>query len=364
MKMISIKVLPALLITGMLAGCGGGNGAQPQHKNIIDAVFASGSITTENEYDATANMEGYISKSYVLEGDSVNAGQSLFRLSNDVQQTQVDNALANYRYARADDAANSPKIQQLQLQIKQAEDKLATDSVNYARYASLVKTKAVSRVDYDNARLTYQNSRNNLGVLRQSLADTKRSLALNVENTKAQLEIQKQNNNYYDLKAVATGKVMQIFRKDGDYVKKGDMIAKIGTGKIVARLLIAEEDIQRVKTGQKTYISLNSERDNLLPACISKIYPSFDQTDQAFTADATFDKVPAGIKDGTQLQANIIISQKSNALVIPTQYLLPGDSVLLKNGKKKIHVQTGIRTLEYTEITGGLPADATIILPK
>jgi len=51
-------------------------------------------------------------------------------------------------------------------------------------------------------------------------------------------------------------------------------------------------------------------------------------------------------------------------LVIPTQYIDKDGMVTLKNGNKKVAIKTGIRSLEWTEITDGLNENEAIVMPK
>ncbi|WP_158795771.1 efflux RND transporter periplasmic adaptor subunit [Pedobacter sp. L105] len=336
----------------------------PQRKEIVDAVFGSGHIENNDQYNVMANTEGYIKASYVAEGDSVKSNQHLFRLSNEVQQTQVGNALTNLEFAKKNNSPRAPQIEQLKIQISQAADKKRVDSLNEQRYSRLVKTHAVSAMDYDNALLTYQSSASSLNVLRKNLADLQRNVKLSQQNASSQYQIQQQNNDYNNLNSKAGGVVMNISKKVGDYVKKGDAIALIGAGKPIIKLYIAEDDIQRIQPGQVALISLNSVKDYTFKAVVTKIYPAFNNDQQSFIVEASFTDQPANLLNGTQLQANVIIQTKKDALVIPSYYLINGDYVLLKGSKDKKAVKTGIRTLEWTEITAGISTDDVLTLPK
>lgn len=345
-----------------LAGCGQKNEIKPQRKDIVDAVFGSGHIENTNQYTIMANAEGFVRAAYVAEGDTVKAGQLLFRLSNEVQQTQVANAVTNLNYAKANAQQGSPQITQLKIQIAQAKQKLLVDSANYQRYARLVKTQAVSTSDFENFRLNYQSSRSSLNVLQKNLADLQRNLNLSVANAEAQYRIQHENNQYYSLSSTGPGVVMNVSKKVGDYVRKGDAIALLGMGNIIVKLDIAEDDIGRIKLGQRVLIALNSDKDKTYDAGITKIYPAFNSTSQSFIAEATFKAAPQNVLNGTQLQANIIIGEKKNALVIPSYSLFNDDYVMI--GKQKRKVSVGIRTLEWTEITAGLNEGDVLTLPK
>jgi macrolide-specific efflux system membrane fusion protein len=201
-------------------------------------------------------------------------------------------------------------------------------------------------------------------VLVKNLADLKRNLNLSLDNARAQFKIQKETNNYYNIISDGSGLVMNVAKKTGDYVKKGDALALLGAGGIIIKLDIAEEDIARIKLGMPALISLNSLKDKIYKARITKIYPSFNNTEQAFIVEAAFEDEPGKILNGTQLQANIIIGQKNNALVIPSFYLFNDDEVMIAAHKQKKRVTIGIRTLEWTEITSGISEKDILTLPK
>jgi multidrug efflux pump subunit AcrA (membrane-fusion protein) len=362
-SMTKSNVIILLLAVGWL-GCTNKREIKPERKTIVDAVFASGHTENKYQYTVMANVEGLIRQAYVVEGDTVRNGQRLFRIQNDAQRTQVANAATNLDFARTNAAEGSPQLLQLEAQIAQAQKKLSVDSVNYLRFSRLVKTQAVSTSDYDNARLTFQNSQSALLVLEKNLADLRHNLNLSVDNARAQYDIQKANDNYYDVISIGDGVVMNVDKKTGDYIKKGDAIAVMGTGSVVIKLDIAEDDIRRIRVGQKTLVSLNSEKEKTYTAVITKIYPAFNSTEQSFVTEALFDVVPDHLLNGTQLQANIIIETRENALVIPS-YCLANDSfVLVRDGREKRPVSVGIRTLEWAEITAGLREGESIVAPK
>ena len=357
MKNIRVASLLILLTPGVaasLASCHHTPSFTPEYRDIVDAVFASGSTQAKDQYRITAYADGYLQQSLVTEDDSVHKGQILFRIANDIQRTQIHNAATNYDYALRNAAGNAPQIQQLESQIAQAQRKASTDSLNFQRYQRLLPSHAVAQVDYDNARLTAEASTAALTQLQKNLEDLRTSLSLNVENTRSQYRIQQQNNDYYELTGQSNGRIENVYKKNGDLIRKGDVIADLGAGLQIARLLIAEEDIDRIRLGQQALISLNTNKNHVFNATITKIYPSFNTNDQAFIAEATFDSLPSTLRNGTQLQANILLSEKKHTLVVPSSYILPGDSVILASDHSHIPVKAGIRTLEWVEILGGL----------
>lgn len=343
-----------LIILSILMSCGRNNkNIAPVRKNIIDAVFASGYTINSDEYLVSTKTEGFIQKSYVKEGDSVNVGDILFQLSGVAQSSQLNNALAQYEDAKLKVSSESPQIIAQQTKIEQTKSQLELDKKNYERYSKLIKTNAVSKLDYEKAILQYESSLSELKVSEKSLEDLMSSLQLNLENAESQLKIQKDYYGDYFIKADKKGIALNVYKQQGELAKKGEALAKIGSGKTIAKLFIAEEDIKNIKVGQKVIISLNTDKNNPVEAIISNIYPSFDSGDQSFILEADFWGYDDNIFANTQLQANIIIAQKENALVIPAQYLRKDNKVILSDNTE-VSVEIGIKTSNWVEILSGI----------
>jgi len=361
--MKKIFVYSSMLLAISLVGCARQESTHPTRKVIVEAVFSSGNIITENQYVVTSQADGYLSKSFFNEGDSVKAGQILFRIENEAQPDQLVNAEANYQYAVSNAGNNSPVLQPLLAQRNQVKNKLTTDSLNFSRYQKLVQTGAVSQVDYEKIKVSYENSKQDLVSINNQISDTRKKLQLEVSKNKANLAGQKNTSSFYEIRAEVDGVIFQVQKKQGELVKRGEPVAEIGSGKYMAKLFVVEEDINKLKSGQEVYIELNTEKNKTYQAILSKIYPYFDNKEQSFVAEATFDESIGNLKSGTQLQANIKTNSKANALVIPVEYLLPGDFVMVKKNEK-VKVTVGIRTSEWVEILSGADESTSILLPK
>lgn len=345
-------------ILALLSSCNTSETTLAEKKDIVDAVFASGLIIMENEYMVTANSEGYLVAATIQEGDSVNSGMPIFQLSSEVQNEQLSGVQATYQDALKNLNENSPQQSQLRLQIEQAKAQLEIDATNYKRYQNLSKTGAVSQQELERVKVQYENSSRQVDILQKSLSDLIEKLRLNLINAETQLNIQKQNTSDYFLSSFIDGRVLEVYKNQGDLVRRGETVARIGGGKPLIKLFVGEEDIAKIKVGQLTTVSLNTQKDDLLEARISKIYPAFDELQQSFICEATFTATPE-LFVNTQLQANIIVAQKENALVIPSTYLLPGDSILYKDGEKAA-VKIGVRTSDWVEIISKLDTSRLI----
>ena len=361
--MSKIHLTLAIAVAFIFSSCKQNTSTNPVRKNIVEAVFASGNIISENQYIVTSQTEGYLDKIYFNEGDSVKTGQVLFRIENESQAEQLVNAQANYEYSKSNVNENSPVLEQLIAQKLQIKNKLETDSINFIRHRKLIKTGAVSKVDYEKAKLAFENSNQDLISIENQIADRKNILQLEVIRNKANLASQQNTSSFYEIKSKVDGIILQIHKTEGELIKRGEQVSEIGSGEFIAKLLIVEEDINKIKVGQDVFIELNTDKNKSYKAILSKVYPFFDAQEQSFIAEAKFTEPVYKLISGTQLQANIKTNEKADATVIPAEYLLPGDFILSKN-KQNVKVTVGIRTSEWVEILSGIDESSIILFPN
>lgn len=339
----------------------------PKTGPVTEAVFASGTIEPKDAYTLTSISDGFVMKSYVSENDIVKDGQLLFRLDNRQQNTQVQIAETNVAYARVNASQTSPVLLQIKAQIDAARAKMEADSLTQDRYQRLYKTHSVSRQELDNASVAYQSSLSAYKSQMENYRATAERMSQELSNTESQLRNARAGNQYYDLTAIGDGKVYQVFKKTGDLIRRGDKVAQIGNpDSLIIFLDIDEGSIARIKEGLQVLIELNTRKNQTYEARISKIYPHFNETTQSYKAEARLINEVSGIISGTQLQANIIITKKENALLIPRVYMHGDNEVFVKKGDSvdSVKITTGIISEEWVEVLSGLSANDKIVKLK
>ena len=329
----------------------------PKMAPVTEAVFASGSIEPKDAYTLTSISDGFIVKCLVTENDLVKDGQLLFQLDSRQQHTQVAIAQTNLQYAKISASGSSPNLRQLQAQIDAAKVKMETDSISLTRNEHLYGTHSVSKQDLDNARLNYESSASNYQAELENYHVSANRVQQDLTNSESQLQNAEEGFRYFNLVAIGASKVYQIFKKQGDLVRKGDQVAQLGNpDSIVVNLDIDEASISKVQLNQQVLIELNTEKNKTYEARISKIYPHFNETSQSYKVEARFLKEMPGLISGTQLQANIVVNKKDNTMLIPHVYMYTSDKVLVQRDKQidTVSVTTGIVSDEWIEILSGL----------
>ncbi|MEN9708779.1 MAG: hypothetical protein RIQ68_1187 [Pseudomonadota bacterium] len=160
-----------------------------------------------------------------------------------------------------------------------------------------------------------------------------------------------------------------VLRKDGEVgeiagIGVSDVLFWVGQPKplrIVAD--VNEEDIPRVKTGQKVLIRNEGFKDHPLAGTVGDITPKGDPATKTFRVYLNLPP-DTPLKIGMSVEANIVTREKADALLIPAE-ALAGDKVfVLADGRMKgVAVKTGIRGTRAVEILEGLSAQDVVASP-
>jgi len=353
------KYIAFLSIT-LLFSCGREKKVSPVRKSIQETVFASGTLSQESEFYLATSYDGVLKRVNFKEGEAIDSNAIFATVEHNIQKNQLEEAQLNYQEAQFNSSANSLQLKQLNGQIEQAKAQEALDHKNYLRYKELYAKNSVSALDFEKAELQHKTSFEQLQLLQNQYLDLQKTLRLAKDKSLSQLNSQKEIYNDYFVKSDKAGMVLNVYKKEGELVKKGEVIAKIGSGSYLAKLFIAEDDIVKVKNGQQVAIQLNIYPDEVFEGRITKIWPAFDETEQSYVVEAQFTQMPKEIFSGTQLQANIKLEVHQNVMVIPIKALIKGKYVKLESGEE-IEVQTGYKNDEWIEIKSGLKDNDVLI---
>lgn len=337
-----------------------------QVKSLTSAVYASGSLVPEEEYKVVSSMDGYLVQANVNEGDIVQKGQLLFRVDNDVRDAQEASARALVVRTIPTATNNAPALRELRGRIEKARIQLRNDQAEYGRYERLYNQKAVSKSAYDQKFLQYQASLKDYENMQRQLQAQELAADIQLQQAQNQLIVAKAQNEVGLLRSYANGVVYEVYKKKGDLVAPNQPIALIGAGKMIAKLLVDEDDLGKVSEGQKVLITMDAYPDSVYRAHISKIYPLLNKAEQSFRIDAVLDEPVPVTMYGLNLEANIVLAENRQVLVLPKAALHKGDSVMVKKGKEKqlIKISKGLEDDNYVEVTGGIDKNTAVIIEQ
>lgn len=352
----------------LLSSCGNKNEyARPSVKPLMEAVYSSGFVRAQQEYEVFSEGEGYVVDKLVEDGDLVKKGDVLYILNATQPNARYQVARQNYELAAKNLDKNSAVLSELKALVQSAESKKKFDSINYERYKNLLKQNVGTKIEFDRIKLTYENSSNEFQLYSNRYQRSLNELQTQYENAKQQLIIAGDDSGRNIVKSLADGKVFLTRKEKGEVVRRGESLAMIGnTSSFYIELSIDELDITKLQLNQQVLVKIDAFPTEIFHASVSKIYPLIDIRQQSLRVDATLtDSIP-GAFSGLALEANIIIQQKDKALTIPKSALLPGDSVWINQdgSKQKIAIKKGIETMDEVEILAGLDSTTLVLVNR
>ena len=358
-----MKYIGLFTLTMMLFACGSKEEIQPKNQDIKELVFASGELEWDNAYNLTAQTDGILTNLSIEIGSQVEKGKIVATIDNKNNQINTLTAKEQLSISNENMTSTAPAVQQLQQTIQIAENKYNQDKIQAERYKRLFDSQSVAKVECENMELNAKNSLANLNALKKQLLQIEQQAKQQQIASKGQAENFEIIQNYNKLITTEPGTVIKKFKSNGDYVKKGDIIATIANDKQVEAVLnVDENNIGKVKIGQLVFIRLNSSKNKVYNGKISEILSAFDEQTQSFICKVTFNQKLNSSLYGTQLEANILVGEKKNALLIPRSYLGFGNKVSIKGRKEPVVIQTGIISTDYVEVVSGI-TKSTVLVP-
>ena len=336
---------------------------QPIRKDIIESVFASGTLEADQSYFLVAQVEGYLTDVRLEEGQELEAGEVVAVIDNAVNRIAEANANDQLVIAQQNAASSAPQLKQLVATIAATKQKKQQDSLQTARLRRLAASQSIAKVEAENAELVLETTEKTLESLEQQYKTLQVQANQQLIIQRNQAQINAVVRDYNQVKALVKGNVLQKFKEKGDYVRKGDILAKIGNKQLIfARLSVDETSIARVKIGQEVTLQLNTQKGKLLTGKVSEILPTFDEASQSFVVHVQFQEKLDFAIVGTQLEANIFIETRKNVLVIPRSYLGYGNTVRRKGEKESLAIVPGFISDEWVEIKEGLTEKDVIVI--
>ncbi|SIT83872.1 efflux RND transporter periplasmic adaptor subunit [Pontibacter indicus] len=346
----------------LLAACGEKQETtQPTVEDISEAVYASGVVKSRNQYQVYPVVSGIIEEILVTEGDTVQRGETLVRISNEAAQLNTENARLAAEYARV--GANAEKLTELQENIELARSRMQNDSLLLVRQRNLWASQIGTRVELEQRELAYKNSQTAYRSARLRYNDLKKQLNFAARQSQKNLQISETLRDDYTVKSETNGKVYSVLREKGELVSPQVPIAVLGDAdEFILELQVDEYDIARVKPGQQVLLNLDSYRGQVFEGRVTKVNPAMNERTRSFTVEAAFVTKPDALYPNLTTEANIIIQTKKNALTIPREYLVEGTYVLNENDER-VPVKTGLKDYQKVEIVEGLSKETVIVKP-
>lgn len=244
------------------------------------------SILPDARIEVTARVPGELTEILVDEGDVVEKGQLLARISDRQMTYQVNTTRAQLDKAKAQlqrllDGASAEEIQLAQQQVAGVEADLPFLKAQADRAVTLLERKAISDAEAERYQSAYVAKQQDLKTAQANLANVE-AKATDSEVAILQAEVDRLNADLayklgllgqVEIRATAAGRIVteNVQFKLGQYLDVGDVFAEIEDHKVArAEVKVSEADIGLVNIGDrvrlKAWSTADAERDGTVVA--------------------------------------------------------------------------------------------------
>lgn len=285
---------------------------QPQ--SISENVEVPGTLLPEEETELRSEVNGRVVRLDIPEGSIVPKGKLLVKLFDGDLQAQL----------------NKLKVQ-LQIAVKSEE-----------RQSELLKINGISQQDYDLA-------------------------ALSVENLKADIEATEIDISKTEIRAPYAGKLGLRYISLGSYLSPSEIITTIRqVSQLKLEFAIPEKYAKNISPGYAVSFKVDGGQQ-FHKATVIATENRVDETTRTLKVRALVKELHNELVPGVFAKVNLQLGQSDNALMIPTQAVIPQARnkqviVYRKDSVEFKEVETGIRDSVYVQITSGLHEGDTVII--
>jgi membrane fusion protein, multidrug efflux system len=169
----------------------------------------------------------------------------------------------------------------------------------------------------------------------------------------------------YVLRAPMAGIVLRQDGEVGEIADQGAVLFRVGQPRplrIVAE--VNEEDIPRVRPGQRTLLRADAFADRALEAAVESVTPMGDPAARTWRVRfALPEDTPLMV--GMSVEVNVVTALRPEALLVPAAALAQDVAVwVVQDGRaERRAVETGIRGTAMVEVRAGLEEGEAVVVP-
>ncbi|OFW29264.1 MAG: hypothetical protein A3J28_08585 [Acidobacteria bacterium RIFCSPLOWO2_12_FULL_60_22] len=351
-----------------------------ERQDIHAAVVTNGKAEPIQYQDVRAEIEGEVSRVLVQEGESVRQGQKLAELSqkqitSDLERARADLTGAENELRLLRQGGTPLEIQELRAQRDIAQRERDQAAKQVAENERLVEKGAIPRMELEQSRQRVARAETDLGVLDQKLH--RRYGPEEIARTEAKVEAARAGLNLAESRWRSTaalspldGLVYSVAVRAGDYVRNGDLLARVGDlRRIRVKVFVDEPDLGRVAPAQPVLLRWDGLPGREWKGEVERLPAEITELGARRVGEVScaLDNPKRELLPNMNLDVEIVTENKTAVLALPREAVLGTDSAryvwLVRDGMlARRTVETGLISATRVEIRNGLQDGEEIVL--
>ena len=327
----------------------------------------------QRSYDKTvdlqyvrAEVDGTVSSLKVAKGDQVTSGQEVAVIRDSSVTIRVNNAGGLTTAQAATASINGVSSIASATFAYQAERTLTALASGTVSAINVQEGDTVSKGD-----ILIELTGDDLTESIQSASESLRSAEISMQN-------QQDNMSNYTITSPISGTIIEKDAKQGDALTSGSTLCVIYDLSYLEMVINVDElQIGALSVGQKVQLTADAVTDKTYVGTVTRVSMKGSSSGGTTTYPITIriDDTD-GLRPGMNANAEIVVAEANNALVVPNAAVIRGGYVLVSKkspsaanavedmdapeGYVYVKVETGVSDDSYTEIKSGLQEDDTV----
>ena len=382
MSKAAIALCPSLLLSAL--SCAGPAeeivGIKPARRDIEDALMTNGRIEAAGQAPVHAAASGRVSRVYVQGGDAVEKGEALLRLADEGPSNARERAWAQVQAARARVALYKDGLAPgtaAALKGERAKLEAARQSAlaDRARLDRLVARGAAARSELDRASRTLEELEAGIKAVTAQLeapvqAARERELLSAVSEAEAALAEADRAISSLVIRAPRAGTLFSLPVRAGDFVARGDLVARVGDlGTVRARILVDEPDLGRIGLGGTAVLTADAYPGREWGCEVDRLATEIVElgTRRVGEVLCTAANPEGSLLPNLAVGVRVVTDRASGALSVPREVVrsTAGNASvwILQDGvAAQRSVELGVRGPVFVEVRKGLDGSETVLL--
>lgn len=331
--------------------------------SISENIEESGYTRTRESFDIQAPASGHVVSLYVVNGDSVKAGQQVMTLQNLISETQLATIERNIKAAVADRDNAKAIINIAKTDVEEARK-------DFERRGILLKAGVISQVEYDTVENNLRKSKDTIASLEASLSGAEHRLDSLLSQQKGIAAQVRQMS----IVSPISGSLLSLPVKTGQVVPAGAVLATVGSpGALEVYAEILSDEVVHIRSGQEVSVYYGAGNRLSTPGRVKEIFPQ--AVEKHSSLGVVQRRVPilvaldsnGPLKPGYEVKVSIRTAHRDNTLLIPREVVSVG-----KDGSETVRIVKGGRVTEqritvglkdqfHAEVLKGLAADDRVL---
>lgn len=255
--------------------------AEKSSTNSIDElVTGSGKIFPEKEVKISSDVSGEIVELYVVEGDSVKAGQVLAKIDPETYISAVERGRASLNNAKAQRSIAKAQLASTTAQREQIFAQLENARIIHERNKSLLKSGVISQADFDSSLSNLNALEANLRSANSNIESSEESAKaadFTIKSSEASLRELQTSLSRTTIKAPVDGVISLLNVEQGERVvgtmqmTGTEMMRIANLNAMEVQVEISENNILKVQEGDTVDIEVDAYLDKIFKGTVTEI---------------------------------------------------------------------------------------------